>query len=82
VTDLRKLLLSLIPNSPEFKDHAPNCEAVAPQISRRINMKKLTLSLWLALAAAGILAVQALPSSNHTQKDLPFPTCPPDCPGH
>ncbi len=27
-------------------------------------MKKLTLSLWLALAAAGIIAIQALPSSH------------------
>jgi len=44
-------------------------------------MKKLTLSLWLALAAAGIFAVQAFPSSNHsTTSDVPFPTCPPDCP--
>jgi hypothetical protein len=43
-------------------------------------MKKLTLSLWLALAAAGIFAIQAFPSSNHVQTDLPFPTCPPDCP--
>ena len=25
-------------------------------------MKKLTLSLWLALAAAGIIAIQAMPS--------------------
>jgi hypothetical protein len=43
-------------------------------------MKKLTISLWLALAAAGILAIQALPSATQTHKDLPFPTCPPDCP--
>jgi hypothetical protein len=42
-------------------------------------MKKLTLSLWLALAAAGIFAMQALPSSNHTKQDVPFPTCPPEC---
>jgi hypothetical protein len=41
-------------------------------------MKKLTLSFWLALAAAGIFAVQALPSHS---KAVPFPTCPPDC-GH
>ncbi len=30
-------------------------------------MKKLTMSLWLALAAAGIFAIQAMPSS-HTQR--------------
>jgi hypothetical protein len=42
-------------------------------------MKKLTLSLWLALAAAGIFAVQALPSAHSNA--IPFPTCPPDC-GH
>ena len=41
-------------------------------------MKKLTLSLWLALAAAGVIAVQAVPTS-HTNV-APFPTCPPDCP--
>jgi hypothetical protein len=43
-------------------------------------MKKLTLSLWLALAAAGIFALQALPPSHQAQMDLPLPTCPPDCP--
>ena len=42
-------------------------------------MKKLTLSLWLALAAAGIIALQARPSS-HPAGDVLFPTCPPDCP--
>jgi hypothetical protein len=42
-------------------------------------MKKLTLSLWLALAAAGIIAVQAMPASHDTGV-APFPTCPPDCP--
>jgi hypothetical protein len=41
-------------------------------------MKKLTLSLWLALAAAGMIAIQAFPSA-HANVD-PFPTCPPDCP--
>jgi hypothetical protein len=40
-------------------------------------MKKLTVSLWLALAAAGVFAVQALPT--HTNV-APFPTCPPECP--
>jgi len=40
-------------------------------------MKKLTLSLWLALAAAGMIAIQAFPS--HTNA-IPFPTCPPECP--
>jgi hypothetical protein len=39
-------------------------------------MKKLTVSLWLALAAAGIIALQAMPSHNA----VPFPTCPPSCP--
>ncbi len=44
-------------------------------------MKKLTLSLWLALAAAGIFAIQAMPSKHHaTAMDVPLPTCPPDCP--
>ena len=42
-------------------------------------MKKLTLSLWLALAAAGIIAIQAKPSG-HTMGVVPFPTCPPSCP--
>jgi len=44
-------------------------------------MKKLTLSFWLALAAAGIFAMQAAaPKSQSIQTDLPIPTCPPDCP--
>jgi hypothetical protein len=43
-------------------------------------MKKLTISLWLALAAAGIIAVQAMPSKHSVTADLPLPTCPPDCP--
>ena len=44
-------------------------------------MKKLTMSFWLALAAAGIIALQAMPSSQEkVQKAVPFPTCPPDCP--
>ncbi len=44
-------------------------------------MKKLTLSFWLALAAAGIFALQAAAPKSHThvQTDVPFPTCPPDC---
>ena len=41
-------------------------------------MKKLTVSLWLALAAAGVIAVQALPASHSNA--VPFPTCPPQCP--
>lgn len=41
-------------------------------------MKKLTMSLWLALAAAGIIALQAMPS--HSAGIAPFPTCPPSCP--
>jgi|HubBroStandDraft_4_1064222.scaffolds.fasta_scaffold3759832_1 hypothetical protein len=43
-------------------------------------MKKLTISLWLAIAAAGIFAVQAIPSKDSTAMDVPFPTCPPRCP--
>jgi hypothetical protein len=44
-------------------------------------MKKLTLSLWLALAAAGIIATQAMPSFHgKVQGTVPFPTCPPECP--
>lgn len=42
-------------------------------------MKKITMSLWLALAAAGIIATQAMPSS-HVVASAPFPTCPPECP--
>jgi hypothetical protein len=46
-------------------------------------MKKLTLSFWLALAAAGIFAIQAAaPKSHNIQTDLPLPTCPPYCPLH
>lgn len=43
-------------------------------------MKKITLSLWLALAAAGIIATQARPSTSHAVGVAPFPTCPPECP--
>lgn len=44
-------------------------------------MKKLTVSLWLALAAAGIIALQAMPARHTTAVGvLPFPTCPPECP--
>jgi hypothetical protein len=43
-------------------------------------MKKLTLSLWLALAAAGVFAIQAMPSKHGVTTDVPLPTCPPDCP--
>ncbi|HTB18227.1 MAG TPA: hypothetical protein VK708_08920 [Bryobacteraceae bacterium] len=45
-------------------------------------MKKLTMSLWLALAAAGVFAVHAMPSKHVVVADAPLPTCPPDCPGH
>jgi hypothetical protein len=45
-------------------------------------MKKLTVSLWLALAAAGMIALQALPTNHSKGMDVPFPTCPPRCPGH
>ena len=45
------------------------------------NMKKLTLSFWLALAAAGIIVVQNVaPKTSQVRTDLPLPTCPPDCP--
>jgi hypothetical protein len=43
-------------------------------------MKKLTLSLWLALAAAGVFVIHAMPSSHAVTMDVPIPTCPPDCP--
>jgi hypothetical protein len=44
-------------------------------------MKNLTLSFWLALAAASIIVVQnATPLSSQVRTDLPLPTCPPDCP--
>jgi len=43
-------------------------------------MKKLTLSFWLALAAAGLFIIQAAaPSANPTRMDDPAPTCPPEC---
>jgi len=43
-------------------------------------MKKLTLSFWLALAAAGIFVIQAAgTSANQTRFDDPIPTCPPTC---
>jgi hypothetical protein len=43
-------------------------------------MKKLTLTFWLALAAAGMLVIQAASTSSHqTRMDDPIPTCPPDC---
>jgi hypothetical protein len=41
-------------------------------------MKKLTLSFWLALAAAGIFVIQATGTSVHRGDD-PAPTCPPTC---
>jgi hypothetical protein len=43
-------------------------------------MKKLTLSFWLALAAAGMFVIQAAaPFSHQVRLDDPAPTCPPDC---
>jgi len=42
-------------------------------------MRKLTLSFWLALAAAGIFVIQATGKAQHRFDD-PAPTCPPDCP--
>ena len=41
-------------------------------------MKKLTMTLCIALAAAGIIAVQAKPTTHAGV--LPYPTCPPSCP--
>jgi hypothetical protein len=41
-------------------------------------MKKLTLSFWLALAAAGMFVIQAAGPLSHRTDD-PLPTCPPDC---
>jgi hypothetical protein len=50
-------------------------------IKKGETMKKLTLSFWLALAAAGIVVIQtATPLSSQVRTDLPLPTCPPDCP--
>lgn len=44
-------------------------------------MKKITLTFWLALATAGILAVQASNlNTKSVHADVPFPTCPPLCP--
>jgi len=43
-------------------------------------MKKLTISFWLALAAAGVFATKALPSKHAPVAELPYPTCPPGCP--
>jgi hypothetical protein len=44
-------------------------------------MKKLTLSFWLALAAAGIFVAQiASPLSSNSIPGDPIPTCPPSCP--
>jgi hypothetical protein len=43
-------------------------------------MKKLTVSFWLTLAAAGLLILQAAsPFSHQTRTDDPIPTCPPEC---
>jgi len=39
-------------------------------------MKKLVLSFWLALAAAGLFVAQSA-----MRADDPAPTCPPECPG-
>ncbi len=43
-------------------------------------MKKLTLSFWLALAAAGVFVIEAAgPLTHQTHFGDPIPTCPPDC---
>jgi hypothetical protein len=67
-------------NSSQFTDRTPDCEAAGPPNSRRINMKKLTISLWLALAAAGVFAVHAVPFKHNVVMNVPYPTCPPECP--
>jgi len=44
-------------------------------------MKKLTLSFWLALAAAGVFMAQtSTPVTTAARFDDPIPTCPPLCP--
>jgi hypothetical protein len=35
-------------------------------------MKKLTVSLWLVLAAAGIIALEAMLTNHSTAMDVPF----------
>jgi len=48
---------------------------------RRIAMKKLTLSFWLALATASFFVIQsATPTTHQVRFDDPLPTCPPLCP--
>ena len=42
-------------------------------------MKKLTLTFWLALAAAGLIATQTSTISSLRGGDDPIPTCPPNC---
>lgn len=43
-------------------------------------MKKLTLSFWLALAVAGVFAIEAAgPTSHLARVGDPLPTCPPLC---
>ena len=42
-------------------------------------MKKLTLSFWLALAAAGIFVIEAAGPSTTRAFGDPIPTCPPIC---
>jgi len=42
-------------------------------------MKKLTLSFWLALAAASVFAIEAAAPSTHQNFGDPIPTCPPIC---
>jgi hypothetical protein len=46
---------------------------------RTIFMKKLTLSFWLALAAAGVFVIEAAGPSTHQSFGDPIPTCPPLC---
>ena len=43
-------------------------------------MKKLTLTFWLALAAAGLFVIQVASPLGQLRADDPIPTCPPECP--
>ena len=38
------------------------------------------MSLWLALAMAGLFAIQAIGTTSQQIPPRPMPTCPPECP--
>jgi hypothetical protein len=71
--------------SPAGSRRAAALAAAADERSRtgiykEIQMKKLAMSFWLALAAAGLMVVQASgPFSHQSRMDDPMPTCPPEC---